>query len=102
MNEGVQNRMINSYYRTDYKETPTSWQRKNSADFGLLLQKEFGIPHEPNNVQVMDRYYQCCQNFRAPNSGKLAFLPVVSDFKVAQFLSSNHTPNFPNLGTFQL
>ena len=23
------------------------------------------------------------------------------DFKVAQFLSSNHTPNFPNLGAFQ-
>ena len=35
---------------------------------------------------------QCCQNFRVPNHGKLAFLPVASDFKVAQFLSSNHTP----------
>ena len=44
---------------------------------------------------------QCCQNFRAPNRGKLAFLPAASDFKVAQFLSSNHTPNFPNLGAFQ-
>ena len=45
--------------------------------------------------------HQCCQNFGAPNRGKFAFLPAASDFKVAQFLSSNHTPNFPNLGAFQ-
>ena len=41
---------------------------------------------------------QCCQNFRAPNRGKLAFLPPASDIKEAQFLSNNHTPHFPNLG----
>ena len=45
---------------------------------------------------------QCCQKFiRAPNHGKLAFLPVANDINVAQFLLSNHAPNFPNLGAFQ-
>ena len=29
------------------------------------------------------------------------FLPVASNFKAAQFLSSNHTLNFPNLRAFQ-
>ena len=28
------------------------------------------------------------------------FLPATSGFKVAQFLSSNYTPNFPNVGVF--
>ena len=37
---------------------------------------------------------QCCQQSRASNCGKLAFLAAASDIKVAQFLSSNYTPNF--------
>ena len=45
---------------------------------------------------------QYCQKFRAPNLGKLAFLPAASDIKVAQYISSNHLPNFPNLGLFHL
>ena len=44
---------------------------------------------------------QCCQNFRAQNRGKFAFLPAESDFKEAKFLLSNYTPNFLNLGAFQ-
>ena len=45
---------------------------------------------------------QCCQNFRAPNHGKLAFLPTQSDFKMAQFLTSSHTmySQFPKFGCF--
>ena len=47
-------------------------------------------------------WVKCCQNFRASNRGKLAFLPAARDFKVAQiFLSSNYAPNFLNLGAFQ-
>ena len=45
--------------------------------------------------------HQCCQNFRAPNRGKLDFLPAARDFKVAQYLSRNYAPNFPNLGAFK-
>ena len=34
-------------------------------------------------------------------SAKLQQLPTASNFKVAQFLSSNTSPNFQNLGAFK-
>ena len=43
---------------------------------------------------------QCCQNFEARNCNQLAFLLAGSDFKVTQFLSKNHKPNFTNFVLF--
>ena len=36
-------------------------------------------------LRIINRHNHCCQKFRAPNCGKLDFLPPASDIKVAQF-----------------
>ena len=53
----------------------------------------FFLIYLPSLIMNSKVYEQWYHNFRAPNCGNLAFLPAASDFKVAQFLSSNHTPN---------
>ena len=50
--------------------------------------------------KVKSGWMQCCQNFRAPNPGKSGFSPAVSNFEVAQFLSSNLRAQFPKFGCF--
>ena len=40
-------------------------------------------------------------NLKHQTHGILAFLTMANDIKVAQFLSSDHAPHFPNLGAFQ-
>ena len=44
-------------------------------------------------------FVQCCQEFRAPGYGKFA---MARNIIVAQYLSSNHTPNFPIWVLFSL
>ena len=103
---------LTNIFRLDLTSNPTgigiplSFFHRGGVDF--KWNSPFFTANSPHVVTVQHAYsddwleskrfalYLLHAHRVLPNCSKLAFLPAASDFEVAQFLSRNHTSNFPN------